>query len=118
MQSKISDLFVIRDPSLDMWQMLMHCAIRLNLARLDAERRHAKYDRDQIVFDYFKRKSAANNTEGQRMIGIISKRKKQAGYAFDQYFLLFHGFKPSPDASELGQVVREGLEKHGYAAAV
>lgn len=118
MQRKISSVTALRQDTLDMWQMLMHCAIRLNLTRIAAENSGQKYDRNGVVYEYFRRKLAAKNSEGERMIKLITKHKKRAGYAFDQYFLLFHGIKPSPDASQLGEIVREGLEQYGYAAAV
>lgn len=114
----VTNTVVLKDDTLDMWQMLMHCAIRLNLARIDAENAGAKYDRNQTVYSYFRRKKAAKNSEGERMINLITRNQKTAAYAFDQYFLLFHGMKSSPDANELGQKVREGLEQYGYSATV
>lgn len=115
MHTKTSKVTTLHDGTLDMWQMLMHCAIRLNLARIDTG---GKYDRNAVVHAYFRRKKAARNSDGQRMIDLITKRNKTAAYAFDQYFLMFHGCKPTPDANELGQKVREGLEAHGYAATI
>jgi hypothetical protein len=102
---------------LDMWQMLMHCGIKMNLARINAESVKAKYDRNRLVYSYFMGRSLAA-TEGKRMVATITRNIKTAGYAFDQYFLLFHGQKPSPDANDLGDKVKEGLNAYGYAATV
>jgi len=104
------------------FDMLLHCAIRMNLTRIAAENAGRKYDRNDVVYTYFRKFSGVinpeTNAETRGVVRNILKSKKTAGYVFDQYFQLWLGCTPSPDATPLGQVIREGLEKYGYATAV
>lgn len=98
--------------------VLLNCGIRMNLMRLDAEADGRMYDRNRIVYAYFRRFTANRDKDIQRMAKLVTVSPTRAGYVFDQYFIMWIGFKPTPDAHELGQVIKKGLKDHGYATAI
>lgn len=111
MQSKISE-------APNVFSVLMTCGIRLNIVRIEAEKAGRKYDRNKVVYAFFKRFTNNRDSAIRRMAKNITRAASRAGYTFDQYFILWLGFKPSPDAHEIGQIIKKGLQDYGYAAAV
>lgn len=100
-----------------LFDVLLTCGIRLNLMRLEAEKAGRKYDRNKIILAFF---TKYRNNKDQRIktaANIIAKAKFRAGYAFDQYFKLYFGFKVTPDAADLGPIVKKGIEEYGITTA-
>lgn len=96
------------------FDLLYHCAIKLELARIDAEAAGGKVDRNRVVYQYFSGKKLMPPKDAKRMIGIITRDVKYAAYAFDQYFQLYLGFRPHPSYNAVGPKIQEGLlEKYG-----
>ncbi len=111
MRSKTSDRPTI-------FTLLLTCGIRLNLMRLDAEKAGKKCNRNKVIFAYFRRFINHRDPDISRIARVIAKAENRAAYAYDQYFLLWIGFKPTPDAADLGPVIEKGLKQHGYDATI
>ena len=86
--------------------LLVTCAIRLNLARLE----NPAYDRNREVYRFFIGKKFKAIGAAKRMVDLITRNVKTAAYAFDQYFQLAYRAKPSPDCNPIGEKVKEGME--------
>ena len=91
--------------------LLLHCAIKLNLARIDAENAGIKLNRSDVVYRYFRSKITRPPADAVNMIRTITKEKRMAAYAFDQFFQLYVGFKPTLDCNPLGESVVKGLKE-------
>lgn len=111
MQPKISE-------APNVFSLLLTCGIRLNLMRIEAEKAGRQYDRNKIIYAFFKRFTSNRDSAIRRMAKNITLVASRAAFTFDQYFILWLEFKPSPDANEVGQIIKKGLIKYGYAAAV
>lgn len=91
------------------FDLLMHCAIKLELARLSAEAAGAKCDRNRVVYQYFASRKFMPPKDAKNMIGTITRDIKHAAYAFDQYFQLYFGYRPHPIYAPVGEVIQKGL---------
>jgi hypothetical protein len=91
------------------FDLLTHCAIKMNLARIDAEARGTSYDRNRLAYQYFTQKKLRPPKGAEGMVKTITRNIKYAGYAFDQYFQLYMGTKPTPDCNPIGDKIKEGL---------
>lgn len=101
----------VKTQQLDEFDLLMHCAIKLNLARIDAEKIGAKVNRNQVVRQYFMQKALRPPKGAVNMVKNVIKDIRTAAYTFDQYFQLYIGFKPTLDCNPLGEIVKAGLKE-------
>lgn len=101
----------MKSPNLDAFDLLIHCAIKLNLARIDAENAGTTYNRNDVVYRYFRSKIVKPPRDAVGLVKNITKEQRHAAYTFDQYFQLYVGYKPTLDCNPLGDVVRAGLKE-------
>ena len=91
--------------------LLMHCAIKLNLSRIDAENAGITLNRNDVVYRYFRSKIIKPPKDAVGMVKTITKEARHSAYAFDQFFQLYVGCKPTLDCNPLGEKVVSGLKE-------